>query len=349
MKTKTPIDGAMASESPGQKPAVPKKPSLTKLSSGRPRGQAPKGKRWNADLQAYEVDPDAPPPFPKGAGAKTGRPRGKAPRGQRWNADAQAYEADPDFAPPPKRENSKYVGVYPWSFEKAVSSKGKYAGEDKWRMKITLEKAIGRIFEGPFGTEEEAARAYDAKAGPAGRPVNFPNASAVPGQAQALKGAKSSAYRGVCWHKASKMWTPMIKVDKKNTTLGYFKAEADAARKYDAAARPLGRPVNFSGVGGDAAVHLPPPTTTTTATATTAAHAAVQATAAVAGLADETAVGLATAPAAVLSSRPAATAPPAPTAPTAAPPARMPVAPVVAVPAAPAACRRGTLAAPVAI
>jgi hypothetical protein len=94
--------------------------------------------------------------LPKGAaGAKTGRPRGKAPRGQRWNAELQVYEVDPNFAPPGKRENSKFVGVYPWSFEKAISKSGKFAGEDKWRMKITLETAAGRIFEGPFDTEEE--------------------------------------------------------------------------------------------------------------------------------------------------------------------------------------------------
>jgi hypothetical protein len=51
MKTKTPTNGAMACESPGQQPAVPKKPIPAKVPSGRPRGQAPKGKRWSADMQ----------------------------------------------------------------------------------------------------------------------------------------------------------------------------------------------------------------------------------------------------------------------------------------------------------
>lgn len=70
-------------------------------------------------------------------------------------------------------------------------------------------------------------------------------------------------YRGVCWHKSSKTWTAMIKINNKNSTLGYFKDEIEAAQRYDEAAGPLGRPVNFPdfGDGVSAAVssfHRPP-------------------------------------------------------------------------------------------
>ena len=40
---------------------------------------------------------------------------------------------------------------------------------------------------------------------------------------------------GVSWHKSAKMWTPCIKVNHKSTTLGYFKDEEAAARRYDEA------------------------------------------------------------------------------------------------------------------
>jgi len=110
-----------------------------------------------------EIDPRSAASTPlvlanKSAGSKTGQPRGKAPKGMVWNMVAQAYEPDPYFQPILKRANSLYVGVYPWSYDKAVSEKGKYAGKDKWRMKITLDTSKGRIFEGPFDTEEEVRR-----------------------------------------------------------------------------------------------------------------------------------------------------------------------------------------------
>jgi len=132
--------------------------------------------------------------------------------------------------------------------------------------------------------------------------------------------APTKRYRGVCWHKSSKMWTPMIKVHKKNTTLGYFKNEVDAARKYDDAARPLGRPVNFPGLDGGSPALQPPPLPTTAAAPT--AHAAAQAAATAAGLADARAVG---------------------------PPAALPVASVVAVPAVPAAPEASRRGAPVVV
>ena len=57
-------------------------------------------------------------------------------------------------------------------------------------MKIKLGDKNERHCEGPFKTEEEAARAYDAQAAPLGRPVNFPEPGT--GQVQASKTEKSS-------------------------------------------------------------------------------------------------------------------------------------------------------------
>jgi len=47
----------------------------------------------------------------------------------------------------------------------------------------------------------------------------------------------SSQYKGVSWDKRHEKWLAQIQVDKKKRCLGYYEAEADAARAYDAVAR----------------------------------------------------------------------------------------------------------------
>tara|TARA_R100001530_G_scaffold129889_1_gene100468 strand:+ start:342 stop:833 length:492 start_codon:yes stop_codon:yes gene_type:complete len=42
-----------------------------------------------------------------------------------------------------------------------------------------------------------------------------------------------SKYKGVSWHKASKLWHARIMVDRKSKNLGYFKNEEDAGRAYN--------------------------------------------------------------------------------------------------------------------
>ena len=125
---------------------------------------------------------------------------------------------------------SKYVGVT-WN-----------RASKNWQAQIGIEGK--RTHLGYFPKEVDAARAFDARAAPLGRPVNFP----APGQALAMKrGAHGifSRYTGVSWHARHSKWRADIKVNDKLVNLGNFMDEEAAARAYDEHAGSLGRPVNF--------------------------------------------------------------------------------------------------------
>lgn len=119
---------------------------------------------------------------------------------------------------------SKYVGVH-----RKVKSR-------RWYTLINIEGKNKLL--GYFDSEDEAARAFDEQAAALGRPVNFP----TKGQKKAIKKG-TSEFRGVV--KSGNKWKAAINISKKMIHLGSFENEEDAARKYDEAAAPLGRAVNF--------------------------------------------------------------------------------------------------------
>jgi hypothetical protein len=122
------------------------------------------------------------------------------------------------------------------SFSEFVGVARKTPKSNIWISQICVEGKKFRM--GFFSSEEEAAHAYDERAATQGRPVNFPKE----GQEQAVKRG-SSKYRGVTKYRNG--WNARINLDGEMKSLGTFDSEEAAARKFDEAAAPLGRKLNF--------------------------------------------------------------------------------------------------------
>ena len=145
----------------------------------------------------------------------------------------------------------------PPSIEECTERKVKGRGPGK---QIAIDGK--RQYLGYYATEEEAARAFDAKAAKHGRELNFPDEwedvedieeeeeEEEDHDALRSKGKRkgfSSKYRGVYRHKGkgSRPWEVQIAIDGKRQYLGYYATEEEAARAFDAKAAKHGRELNF--------------------------------------------------------------------------------------------------------
>mmetsp|Transcript_5780 Transcript_5780/g.7593 ORF Transcript_5780/g.7593 Transcript_5780/m.7593 type:complete len:391 (+) Transcript_5780:208-1380(+) len=131
-------------------------------------------------------------------------------------------------------KKSKYRGVF-WH------SRGR-----AWVASIMVNGKSSHL--GYFDDEIEAAFAYDKEAirlkGPTAI-VNFSdNTARIHLQNNRLnskntsrhskkRAERTSEYRGVCWNKCNSSWKSCIKIKGKNTHIGYFDDEVDAAKAYD--------------------------------------------------------------------------------------------------------------------
>lgn len=112
----------------------------------------------------------------------------------------------------------------------------------KWVSNIRIDgRSVGL---GTYTNEEAAARAYDDRAAPLGRPVNFP---VDKGQEQALKRG-ASRYEGVQWNHIARMWEAVGVKHGERHALGIYQSEEAAARAVDDHFIDLGLPrKNFAG------------------------------------------------------------------------------------------------------
>jgi hypothetical protein len=150
-------------------------------------------------------------------------------------AEAQPAEAQPAEAPPAPGKNSA---------KKKSGFKGVSWNVQSGKWKSTIMVAGKVTFLGRFHDEEEAARKYDEAAAPLGRPLNF---ATEEGQRVVKKAVKATSFKGISWDTRVNKWKAQISIGHKAIHLGYFETEEAAARKFDEAASPLGRPLNFPG------------------------------------------------------------------------------------------------------
>ena len=134
----------------------------------------------------------------------------------------------------PANLKSQFVGV---SWERRSK---------KWAAQIRIKEKLTHI--GFYFCEEDAARAYDERAGALNKPVNFPKE----GQEKAKKrGAHGilSKFVGVSWSSHNTKWQAHFNLGESQKNMGYFDDEAAAAEAYDTRARAHGLPVNFPNEG----------------------------------------------------------------------------------------------------
>ncbi|KAG1673879.1 hypothetical protein FOA52_012904 [Chlamydomonas sp. UWO 241] len=125
--------------------------------------------------------------------------------------------------------SSRYVGV---SWKKVASS---------WSVVLSDPQAKRQRCIGNFGSEENAARAYDCAVvqarGP-GAKRNFPGEVISKLPATVREQRKSSRYIGVSWTKDNSSWHALLRDvhSRRQRHIGSFASEEDAAKAYDHAA-----------------------------------------------------------------------------------------------------------------
>ena len=221
VKDKVPAKAAMKAAAPGKRKA-PEESTVWDPSSKSPQPDSNGGSAVQQQISGANALAVVDPSAIGGAMEPVGKLKGKVSRG-----------------------GSKYKGVY---VDKNVS--GKY--------KCSIRRAEREVHLGYYGSEEEAARAYDkahwcCKSSTKNFDISTYDAEEMAkikempsndltelrkhlGVGLSKDGKEgSSKYRGVCKEKKTQKWRAEIQIAGKKESLGYHANEMDAVRAYDRA------------------------------------------------------------------------------------------------------------------
>jgi len=128
-----------------------------------------------------------------------------------------------------KEKTSQYKGV---SYDKQTG---------KWYARVCL-KGEKQKYGGIFNDELEAAKRVNQLCNKFGIPQQNPTISAISSE-QYKKKEKKSQYKGVGWHRKTKKWYVLIRINEKRRYGGQFTDELDAAKRANQLCEKLGIPI----------------------------------------------------------------------------------------------------------
>jgi hypothetical protein len=226
-------------------------------------GVSANGKRWNANIR-YDSKIHGLGCFDTKQEAALAYDRKAKQCGEDKPLNYESIKAAEEAA---VRAQAEYTLAHPKQPKPRPSSGfyGVYASEKRWRATIYYDSKSHGL--GCFDTKQEAALAYDRKAGQCGedKPLNYESITAAEeaaaeAQAQAafakslctgpkqLKSRPKSGFYGVSANK--KRWHAKIGYNCKNHYLGTFATKQEAALAYDREARQCAedRPLNYESI-----------------------------------------------------------------------------------------------------
>jgi len=128
-------------------------------------------------------------------------------------------------------EDYEYLSQFKWCAHKNKNTyyaeRGFYSSSGKWRT-ITMHREIMGLRKGDLRQVDHKNRN-----GLDNQKLNLRVSTISQNHANAISRGGSSKYKGVSWHKATKMWRAQIGIRKHHIHIGLYDSETKAALDYN--------------------------------------------------------------------------------------------------------------------